>query len=154
MSRLASRKVFRPLKGFIWNLLLLLNGGLLVFYVLDFLILEVTVILMFLTNAILIPTWFLWVRKFFTVEIRSGKVYGPAPGWARTSVLMREVDFDKTEERGRATAWLGYHDVWSLRGNRVRLYSWVLSHRQTHKIIDVLEKYPFRESAVPPIPDK
>jgi hypothetical protein len=90
--------------------------------------------------------WFLGIRPFYKIEIVDGKVFGPSPAGRRVSFPLRKIDHRKILLRTRKQKILGYRDIFSIDGSRIRLCHRFLGKPAVCDIMEIVEKYPFRES--------
>jgi hypothetical protein len=97
-------------------------------------------------GMVLILFWILWVRPVYKIEIIEGKVYGPSPAFRRVSFPLRKIDHRKILHRTRKQKIIGYRDIYSMNGSRIRLCHRFLGKPAVCDIMEIVEKYPFRES--------
>jgi hypothetical protein len=91
--------------------------------------------------------WFLWIKPVFKVIIAEGKISGPSPALKRRSFPLRKLDHRKILLRTRAQKLFGYRDLHGLDGSTIRLCHRLLGKLAVYEIMEIVEKYPFRESA-------
>ncbi|OGW77930.1 MAG: hypothetical protein A2Z83_03180 [Omnitrophica bacterium GWA2_52_8] len=105
------------------------------------------IILVVFGNALGLLFWIFYVRKAFSVEFSGGKLTGPGPSAGRKTVMIRKIDHGRIEKRTGLAKLLGFRDVHTVDGNRVRLFYALLGRPAIHEILDKIDQYPFRDSA-------
>jgi hypothetical protein len=100
-----------------------------------------------ITALIFAAFWLLWIKPVFKVVIAEGKISGPSPALRRRSFPLRKLDHRKILLRTRAQKLFGYRDLHSLDGPTIRLCHRLLGKLAVYEIMEIVEKYPFRESA-------
>jgi hypothetical protein len=91
--------------------------------------------------------WFAWIRPVYKVVISDGKITGPSPSGRRISFPLRKMDHRKILLRTRKQKLIGYRDLYSLDGMKIRLVHRFLGKAALCDILEIVEKYPFRETA-------
>ncbi len=98
-------------------------------------------------NLFLMLSWFLVVRPLFEIVIENNAITGPFKVFKRQSILLRKVDLRRSLEYHRRAEFLGYRDLWSVDGERIRLYRRFLGKTRQYNIIKVIKEHPFHETA-------
>ena len=96
-------------------------------------------------NAAFLFFWFVILRSRLTISIVKSKISGPSVFFNRQEILLRRVDLRRTLEYHRKDMMLGYRDLWSIDGEKIRLYRRVLGKEQMKSLMKVVKEYPFRE---------
>ena len=91
--------------------------------------------------------WFFWVRPVFMVTIVNGTITGPSPQFTRQSFPLRKLDHSKILLRTRKQKIVGFRDLYSIDGIKIRLCHCFLGKLAVYEIMEIVEKYPFRQSA-------
>ena len=95
--------------------------------------------------------WVIVISPLVQVELTPQALTGRGPDFKKNTLLLRRVDIRVTNST--VTSWQRrylWKDVWSIDEQCVRLYRRILGERQVAKIMTVIERYPFRESSMPP----
>ena len=93
--------------------------------------------------------WFFILRPLLKIVISDNTVMGPFKLFTRKSILLRKVDLRRSLEYHRKAEILGYRDLWSVDGERIRLYRRFLGKTRQYQIIKVIKEHPFHETAAP-----
>ncbi len=93
--------------------------------------------------------WFLWIRPVFKIVIKEGTIFGPSRTFKRVSFPLRKLDHRKLLRRTPKQKWIGYRDLYALDGSRIRMWHKLLGKLAGYEIMEIIEKYPFRESSEP-----
>lgn len=99
-------------------------------------------------NVLAVLIWFFWVRPTFTITISKGNISGPSKILSRISFSMRKIDHHKILLRTAKQKIVGYRKIWCLEGQYIRLFHRLLGKLAVFEIMEIVEKYPFRESVV------
>jgi hypothetical protein len=95
--------------------------------------------------------WIFIITPISTVELTPQSITGRGPNFKKVTIPLRKVDIRVTN--ATLTNWRRrylWKDIWSIDEKCVRLYRRVLGERSVAKIMTVIERYPFRETAAPP----
>jgi hypothetical protein len=98
--------------------------------------------------------WFLWIRPVFKIVVREGKIFGPSMSFKRVAFPLRRLDHGRLLRRTPKQKWIGYRILWSLDGERILMWHKLLGKLAGYEIMEIIEKYPFRESADAPAKDR
>lgn len=94
-------------------------------------------------------SWFVLLRPMLKIVIENNTLTGPFKLLTRKSILLRKVDLRRTLEFHRKAEFLGYRDLWSVDGERIRLYRRFLGKSRQYQIIKLIKAHPFHETAPP-----
>jgi len=143
----AGRSVFYPTLRFLFDWLLILNSfifALMASHVFpDDLLISIAVGM----DIFFIASWFILLRPLLKIVIENNAVTGPFKLFTRKSILLRKVDLRRTLEYHRRAEFLGYRDLWSVDGERIRLYRRFLGKSRQYQIIKLIKDHPFHETA-------
>jgi hypothetical protein len=139
--------VFKPRKEFALDALLVVNIFLLLVYTSQYVSPVILILAGIVSNAVVLLFWWYVVQNVFKVKIQDNTISGPADGFLRTSFLLRKVDHAKLDDRSSWEKFFGIHTVFSFDGTKIRLYSRLIGRGPTNKILSIIEKFPFRETA-------
>lgn len=149
ISKPAERSVFYPSLRFIFDWLLLLNSFL--FALLASRVFNEAVLLSAGVglNVFFILTWIVLLRPMLKIVIENNAITGPFKLFNRQSILLRKVDLRRSLEYHRNAEFLGYRDLWSVDGEKIRLYRWFLGKTRQYQIIKAIKGHPFHETSAP-----
>ncbi len=139
-------KIFRLPVRVLIDGLLILNSSVFVALAANFLTERAALSLAMGCNMFLVGLFFLILRPMLRVEIREGALIGPALFLKRDSILLRKIDVRRSLEFHRRADFLGYRDLWSIDGRRVRLYRRFLGKTNQYYIVKMIKNHPFRDS--------
>jgi len=141
------RKIFYPSLRFLFDWLLILNSFLFallasrVFH--ENLLISIGVGM----DVFFIAVWFILLRPMLKIVIENNAVTGPFKFFTRKSILLRKVDLRRSLEYHRKAEILGYRDIWSVDGDRIRLYRRFLGKTRQYQIVKMIKEHPFHETA-------
>jgi hypothetical protein len=139
-----SNRTFRPNFRVVVDVLLIFNVFLFVVYALlqvDFTFLLIAGLIV---NSLFILIWFLVISPIVTVQIFQNEITGPSLLFKRKSLTIRSIDHNRLYSTGNPRKSF-VKDLWTVDGQRIRLYRKFLGEGKVGTIISIIEKYPFRE---------
>lgn len=138
-----------PTPRFLFDWLLILNSLLLALLASHVFDQDLLVAVGIGTNVFFILTWFMLLRPLLKIVVENNALTGPFKIFTRNSILLRKVDLRRSLEYHRKAEFLGYRDIWSVDGERIRLYRRFLGKTRQYRIIKLIKDHPFHESAMP-----
>jgi len=149
ISKPAEHVVFYPSLRFLFDWLLILNSFLFALLASRAFNEQKLIALGFGMDVFFILSWFILLRPLLKIVIENNAVTGPFKLFTRKSILLRKVDLRRSLEYHRKAEVLGYRDLWSVDGERIRLYRRFLGKTRQYQIIKVIKEHPFHETAAP-----
>jgi len=141
------KKVFYPTLRFLFDWLLILNSFLFALLASRLFSEAKLMALGGGLNTFFILSWFILLRPMFKIVIENNAITGPFKVFKRTSILLRKVDLRRTLEYHRRAEFLGYRDILSVDGERIRLYRRFLGKTKQYQVIKLIKEHPFHETA-------
>ena len=145
----AERSVFYPSLRFLFDWLLILNSFLFALMASRVAHEDVLVAIGVGADVFFVLAWFFVLSPLLKIVIEDNAVTGPFKLFNRQSILLRKVDLRRSLEYRRKADILGYRDLWSVDGERIRLYRRFLGKTRQYQIIKLIKEHPFHETAAP-----
>ena len=149
IARRAGRAVFYPTLRFLFDWLLILNSFLFALMASRFFHEDLLISIGVAMDIFFLLSWFFFLRPLLKIVIENNAVTGPFKLFTQKSILLRKVDLRRSLEHHRRAEFLGYRDLWSVDGERIRLYRRFLGKTQQYQIIKLIKEHPFHETAPP-----